>query len=198
MSRPDEGPIHQWLDGECTREESARIEALVASDPAWAAAVAEARGLIAASSRIVGALDAVPRATPSAAPSAASAPRQRRRAVPSWAGLAAGLVLVAGTAYVLREKSTEPFATVTMPSTDALPAAFDTAPGVQIANDRQLLQSPREVPPAGGLSQAQGQGAATTPAAPSVAATAAAPTTPAPTTTAPALADPPRLRHAVK
>ena len=62
MSRPDEGLIHQWLDGECTPEESARLEQLVATDPEWAAAVAEARGLIAASSRIVQSLDAVPRA----------------------------------------------------------------------------------------------------------------------------------------
>jgi hypothetical protein len=160
MSRPDEGLIHQWLDGECTPEESARIEALVASDPEWAAAVAEARGLIAASSRIVGALDAVPRAVPAAAPSASAALRVRRRAVPSWMGVAAGLVLVAGTAYVLREKSTEPFASVAMPPAADLPAVLDTAPGVQVATDPQRIQPSREVPAV----------AATAPSAPPVAA----------------------------
>lgn len=60
MSRPDEGMIHAWLDGELDAGESKRIEQLVATDPEWAAAAAEARGLVAASSRILGALDSVP------------------------------------------------------------------------------------------------------------------------------------------
>lgn len=173
MPRPDEGLIHQWLDGECTPEESARIEALVASDPEWAAAVAEARGLIAASSRIVGALDAVPRAMPSAASAAGVAPRARRRAVPAWMGMAAGLVLVAGTAYVLREKSAEPFGVVTMPSPAEVPAVMDTLPDVQIAMDRQPLPPPPIAPPVGTARPAQGQAAA--PTAPVIAAQPSAP-----------------------
>ncbi|HVZ48875.1 MAG TPA: zf-HC2 domain-containing protein, partial [Gemmatimonadaceae bacterium] len=60
MSHPDEGLIHAWLDGELDAAEAARVEALVRDDPGWAAAAAEARGLIAASGRIVGALDDVP------------------------------------------------------------------------------------------------------------------------------------------
>jgi len=40
MSRPDEGMIHAWLDGELTAEEGAELERRVASDPEWAAAVA--------------------------------------------------------------------------------------------------------------------------------------------------------------
>jgi len=109
MSRPDEGLIHQWLDGECTPEESARIEALVASDPAWSAAVAEARGLIAASSRIVRALDAVPgdvipagsRAAPPIGTSPVS-PTARGFRVRPWMRMAAGVLLVAGTTYAVR------------------------------------------------------------------------------------------------
>lgn len=128
MSRPDEGLIHQWLDGECTPEESARLERLVATDAEWAAAVAEARGLIAASSRIVGALDAVPHALPKpTAPEkggGASAPRVARTfGVPRWMGIAAGLVLVAGTAYVLRERSTTPFGPAATAAVDVAPAA---------------------------------------------------------------------------
>jgi hypothetical protein len=60
MSHPDEGTIHAWLDGELTAPESAKLELRLTVDPEFAAAVAEARGLIAASSRIIGALDAVP------------------------------------------------------------------------------------------------------------------------------------------
>lgn len=137
MSRPDEGLIHQWLDGECTPEEVARIERLVATDAEWAAAVAEARGLIAASSRILGALDAVPHAMPrgsTAAPPDASrvaansplAPRRLR--LPAWMGIAAGLVLVAGTAYVLREQSTAPFQPAA--TSASTPAAIPSAPAV--------------------------------------------------------------------
>ncbi len=102
MPRPDEGLIHAWLDGELEAAEAARVEKLVAEDAEWAAAAAEARGLIAASSRILGALDVVagdviPQGG-SAAP--AFAPR---RAVPSWMKMAAGIVFLAGLGYAGRE-----------------------------------------------------------------------------------------------
>ncbi len=61
MEHIDEGTIHAWLDGALPPDEGARIEAHVASCAECAAAVAEARGLIAASSRILAALDDVPR-----------------------------------------------------------------------------------------------------------------------------------------
>ncbi|MFL5582113.1 MAG: carboxypeptidase-like regulatory domain-containing protein [Gemmatimonadaceae bacterium] len=60
MQHPDEGTIHAWLDGALPADESARLEAHVAECAQCAAAVAEARGLIAASSRILSALDDVP------------------------------------------------------------------------------------------------------------------------------------------
>jgi hypothetical protein len=56
----DEGTIHAWLDGALSADEARRVEAHVGSCTACAEAVAEARGLIAASSRILTALDAVP------------------------------------------------------------------------------------------------------------------------------------------
>ena len=60
MPHLDEGTIHAWLDGALSAEEAARTEAHVASCCACADAVAEARGLIAASSRVLTALDNVP------------------------------------------------------------------------------------------------------------------------------------------
>jgi len=146
MSRPDEGLIHQWLDGECTPEESARLERLVATDAEWAAAVAEARGLMAASSRILGALDAVPHAKPAGGKAAPAVARRGFRVAP-WMGVAAGLVLVAGTAYVLREQSTAPFGVVSSPS--ASPTMMDTAAGVQIGQAGERAQPPSELPPVG-------------------------------------------------
>ena len=61
MSPVDEGLIHAWLDGQLAGDDATRVERLVATDPAWADAAADARGVIAAGSRILGALDDVPR-----------------------------------------------------------------------------------------------------------------------------------------
>lgn len=60
MQHPEEGTIHAWLDGALDAEESAQLGRHVESCEQCSAAVAEARGLIAASSRIVSHLDAVP------------------------------------------------------------------------------------------------------------------------------------------
>ena len=60
MRHLDEGTIHAWLDGALSPDEAAHAEAHVASCTVCADAVAEARGLIAASSRILLALDDVP------------------------------------------------------------------------------------------------------------------------------------------
>ncbi len=60
MPHLDEGMIHAWLDSALTDEERTSAEAHVAECESCSAAVAEARGLIAASSRILSALDDVP------------------------------------------------------------------------------------------------------------------------------------------
>lgn len=60
MTHLDEGTIHAWLDGALDAARSREIEAHVASCAQCSAAVAEARGLIAGASRILGALDDVP------------------------------------------------------------------------------------------------------------------------------------------
>ncbi len=103
MPRPDEGMIHAWLDGELDAAEAARVERLVAEDAEWAAVAAEARGLIAASSRIVSALDVVPAGViPAGAKAGGSRPRS---AVRPWMRMAAGIVLVVGTASVVLTRS---------------------------------------------------------------------------------------------
>ncbi len=60
MQHPDEGQIHAWLDGALGTEESSALETHVNQCSKCAAAVAEARGLIAGASRILTALDDVP------------------------------------------------------------------------------------------------------------------------------------------
>jgi hypothetical protein len=61
MQHLDEGTIHAWLDGQLPPQEAQAVEAHVAECRQCADAVAEARGLIAASSRILMSLDSVPR-----------------------------------------------------------------------------------------------------------------------------------------
>lgn len=143
MSRPDEGLIHTYLDGECTPDEAARIEALIASDPEWAAAVAEARGLVAASSRILSALDATPggvlpagnrasgAVTSTVAGGAAAVrsgdrPRFRLKA---WHRAAAVLVLVVGTSYAVNVARNGDL--VDTPATNTQPAAKASEAGLQ-------------------------------------------------------------------
>ena len=98
MQHLDEGTIHSWLDGALTPEEAARAEAHVKDCPQCQAAVAEARGFIAASSRILTALDNAPRGViPAAAPS--------RRVQPwVWRVAATVLVVATGTFLVLNER----------------------------------------------------------------------------------------------
>ncbi|MDP9205113.1 MAG: zf-HC2 domain-containing protein [Gemmatimonadota bacterium] len=96
MQHPDEGTIHSWLDGALSPDEAARVEAHVAECPQCAAAVAEARGFIAASSRILTALDHVPRGV---VPAAALV---KHRNLAGWRAAAAVLVVAVGSLVVVR------------------------------------------------------------------------------------------------
>lgn len=60
MQHPDEGTIHAWLDGALDALQRQRVEQHLASCVECEALVAEARGFIAGSSRILAALDDVP------------------------------------------------------------------------------------------------------------------------------------------
>ena len=103
MSQVDEGLIHAWLDGQLPPDEAARVEQLVATDPAWQAAAAEARGMIAGASRILGALDDVPSVKSTSGRAVANA-RAGKSVRPWrsawWMRVAASLLLVVGVAGV--------------------------------------------------------------------------------------------------
>lgn len=98
MQHPDEGTIHSWLDGALSADETVRLEAHVKGCPQCAAAVAEARGFIAAASRILTALDNAPHGVvPVAAP--------KKRVDPLvWRVAATVLVVAAGTLVVARNR----------------------------------------------------------------------------------------------
>jgi hypothetical protein len=103
MQHPDEGTIHAWLDGALSAEEAERLEAHVAGCESCAEAVAEARGLVAASSRILGALDTVPgHVVPPSEYSSETTPlvpsRRRWWSSPTLRA-AAAVLLVAGVGY---------------------------------------------------------------------------------------------------
>jgi hypothetical protein len=118
MQHLDEGTIHSWLDGALTADEAARVEAHVKECPQCAAAVAEARGFIAASSRILTALDNAPRGViPVAAPG--------RRVDPIvWRIAATVLVVAAGTLAVFRNGAgtakTDEMTVQTVPTTSRI------------------------------------------------------------------------------
>ena len=108
MQHLDEGTIHAWLDGALSADESAAIEVHIAECGACAELVAEARGLIAGSSRILTALDHVPRGViPGGAPAAPiPASRAESRPVRRWASrpalrAAAAVLFLAGASAVV-------------------------------------------------------------------------------------------------
>jgi hypothetical protein len=139
MPHPDEGLIHAWLDGELDATEAARVEALVTSDPAWTAAAAEARGLIAASARIVGTLDRVPA---NVVPKTAA---PRRRAARQWVWrVAAVLALMAGSAVVLERGTPE----LTVPRSAPTPAKAPTVEPAVAPPARDVSPKPGATPPA--------------------------------------------------
>ena len=113
MQHLDEGIIHAWIDGELPPDEAARVEAHAASCASCGAMVAEARGLVAASSRIVSSLDSLPRAQRGVSngvlPSfgARKAPRRWMTAKMTTA-IAATLVIAAGTMMSVRGRDQAP------------------------------------------------------------------------------------------
>jgi hypothetical protein len=106
MQHPDEGTIHGWLDGALQQEEGAVLEAHVASCAECQAVVAEARGLIAASSRIVSALDIVP----AGVIPARAQPKRAWYAGPQFRAAAAILFVAGASMLIMRGRGSEPLA----------------------------------------------------------------------------------------
>ena len=124
MQHPDEGLIHTWLDGELGADEAASLEAHVDGCPECSARVAEARGLVAASSRIVSALDMVPSGVIPAA-----APRRRAWYAGTQFRAAAAVMIVAGASFlVLKNRDTTSMEKVMSVSRDAASSAPSPAP----------------------------------------------------------------------
>src|SRR5688572_20590025 len=149
MNHIDEGTIHAWLDGALSVEEARAVESHVAQCAECSAAVAEARGLVAASSRILTALDDVPaNVTPKRAPVA----KRQWRAAPWVTGIAATLMLAIGIATVNRggrlERSQASDATlalersplVAQPGADSVSVA---APPVAVARPSMKVTVPQ-------------------------------------------------------
>ena len=98
MQHLDEGTIHAWLDGQLPPEEAQSVEAHVAECRPCADAVAEARGLIAASSRILTALDGAPREV---------VPKPASFRSPAEAGGTGAVAADGGSAAVLASRASE-------------------------------------------------------------------------------------------
>ena len=155
MQHPDEGTIHAWLDGALPPEEGRAIEEHAAGCAACAAAIAEARGLIAGSSRILAALDAVPGGVLPAAYAvdalgserAMPARRQRWRSVPLRA--AAAIVLVGSVSWLATrahvQRDATPTSAVAMAPAEERAAALDTTvapPSTAPAMDKSAPSRP--------------------------------------------------------
>jgi hypothetical protein len=181
MRHPDEGQIHAWLDGAVDPATAAGLEAHVAACPDCAAAVAEARGLIAGASRILLALDNVPAgvipapadvADPQASDDlAAYRVRQhgdtkipQRRHIPWYARrsvqVAASLMLVAGIGGVVVRNSDRADEKVFIDiETDAAPATRGPAAAEQ--RQASVVAAEPAAPPAPPMATAPLSGVAT-------------------------------------
>ena len=135
MQHPDEGTIHAWLDGALSDEESKAIESHVAECEECASAVAEARGLIAASSRIVSALDVVPGGVIPAAK-----PRRAAWYTNTQLRAAAAVIIVAGASLlVVRNGRQEAVMQTTRPMIASAPAVTAAVADEKPAEDDRAV-----------------------------------------------------------
>ncbi len=104
---PEEGTLHGYIDGDLSAADAAAVELHVGGCVRCAAALAEARGFVAAASHVITTLDAAPSsaAKPAVPLIAKSATRERTVRPPifrvPYARAAALLLLVGGTAFVV-------------------------------------------------------------------------------------------------
>lgn len=162
MQHPDEGTIHAWLDGALPPAERSALEAHVASCAECAAAVAEARGMLAAASRILSALDDVPggvipapadatRVTPGRASAAEVRPFRFRAA--RWQVAAGVMIAVAGSWLVMRNDGARDMVEVNTADTsvaEVAPAAEPVVPERAGGVERVAASAPAAASPRAG------------------------------------------------
>ena len=142
MQHPDEGTIHAWLDDALQQDESAALEAHVVACEQCRAAVAEARGLIAASSRIVSALDIVP----AGVIPARSTPRRAWYAVPQLRAAATVLFVAGASLIILRGRGSEPLAdTAQRVMSEAVPGSTPATVQDGAMAESSVTMPPQEV-----------------------------------------------------
>ncbi len=183
----DEGLLHAWLDGQLAPDEALRVERLVADDADWRAAAAEARGLMAASSRILGALDVAPPVR-----HATAIPRMTGRGrggvggggrrIAPWMRVAAGLVLAVGVGAVVWESQRATWVDpplVDTPTAD-MPTVAASSPvaAAPVARDTSRAASSTAAGPT--VADAEKAAARSAPPPPAAAAAAAVSTLPPP------------------
>jgi anti-sigma factor RsiW len=142
MQHLDEGTIHAWLDGQLPAEKADEIVAHASECPECAAMIAEARGLVAASTRILTALDDIPAGvTPARSERARALIVGRRWYDRTDLRVAAALLFVAGASLVVvrgGRESTPSRAMVTMVDNakSEAPVALDTARGKSFGTEK--------------------------------------------------------------
>jgi putative zinc finger protein len=131
MQHPDEGTIHAWIDGELSQADATALETHLAVCAECSAMAAEARGLVAASSRIVSALDIIPGGVIPAA-------RAKRRPwyMSTQLRAAAAIAVVAGASMLVMRDRKEATMDSVLSATAPAPAAVES--------DRSA--APRETP----------------------------------------------------
>jgi anti-sigma factor RsiW len=144
MPHLDEGTIHAWIEGALPPDEAAMSEEHIAGCDECSAAVAEARGLIAASSRILTALDDVPGGViPSRALRAR--PWYMRRELQA----AAAVLVVAGTTLLLMNGGRQQETTASRATFAVTGAAIDTgvpAPSPAATSPARAAESGKREP----------------------------------------------------
>jgi hypothetical protein len=141
MQHPDEGTIHAWLDGELSGDEAASLESHISACPECSATVAEARGLIAASSRIVSALDVIPG---DVIPSTRQPVRKNAWYSSVQVRAAAGILVVAGASLILMSRGQQDAARSTLVTEEAKQPVAETA-AVAVTGGTAAATTPNKI-----------------------------------------------------
>ena len=128
---PTDGTIHAWIDGELDATDSARLNAHATECARCAARIAEARGLVAGATRVIGLLDdmPLPLMRPEAQPIAISVAPARGsvwrmlRVTPTRAAIAAVLIVAVGIAFTREHAALDQ----TLPTADGSALAIATS-----------------------------------------------------------------------